>query len=155
MNDNEKQTLKDILLANWSHVQSLISNSSSIRWKLRGGLAAAWWASLLYDLEKDKPIIFVLVFLILVMGFFYEIELKESEERLIYKSREIEKLLNAIAIGDYEFPIEKGIKIGTSINKDTRKFTFNAIFSNERWKFYGPYYFIIFFTIVYFAHRVL
>lgn len=103
----------------------------------------------MFDLEKDKPLVFVLVILVLFLGFLYEIELKEQEEKVIYKSREIEKNLNAIAIGDHELVIKKGFSVGTSVKRASRKFTFKAIFSKERWKFWFPYIFAIIFTIVY------
>lgn len=152
---NDNKDLKDILLANWSLIQKLIENSSSLRWKIRGGLFGIWWASILFDLEKNKPQSVGMVFIIVILGFIYEFDLKKSEEKLIYKTREIEKQLNAIAIGDYESLFRDGIKIGTSLPKATSKFTSDSILSKERWKFHAPYFVIALSTLVYIALRII
>lgn len=153
MNVEDRQSLKEILLQNWSHVQNRISSSSSLRWKIRGALAALWWASLVFDLEKEQPMIFVFVAIILILGFLYELELKIEEEKIIYSTRNIEKQLNAIAIGDYELVIKNGFNIGTSVSSTSRRFATKSILSFRRWKFWLPYLVIIIFTIIYGSTR--
>lgn len=139
--------VNDILLQNWEIIQNQISRSSAIRWTVRGGVVAAWWASLLFDLQTKNVEVYILILTIIVSAFIYEVELKLWEEKLIHKSKKIEKSLNAIAHGDFDIIYEFGISISSNVSRELNISAWRSIFHLWRWKFWAPYIILFFFTI--------
>jgi hypothetical protein len=146
MNTEQKQISTDLIKAHWQTLQSLCERSSSIRWKIRGGGAVVWWATLSFAVSNNKFVVLWSLYCLILVIFIYEYGLSIKEHQILKQNKKVEKLLSALVAGDFDAILDHGAKISTLLPKAAPNDYFR-MFKLSKILFWGPYLAVLLSTI--------